>query len=62
MATMLRARELGDVEVNAAILLAFVEVFGSRTRTKAEFDATLMLIERGFMGPEVSTASGRPGR
>ena len=47
MATMLEARELGDVDIEAEILMAIVEVFGSRTRTKAELDACLMLIERG---------------
>ena len=37
--------------------MAIVEVFGSRTRTKAELDACLMLIERGFVGP---SRSGEP--
>ena len=41
MAAMLRPRELGDVEVEAEILMAIVEVFGSRARTKAELDAGL---------------------
>ena len=50
MAAMLHARELGDVEIEAEILMAIVEVFGSRRRTKAEVDACLMLIERGFLG------------
>ncbi len=59
MATMLQARELGDVEIEAEILMAIVEVFGSRTRTKAELDACLMLIERGFVGAE-ATAANRP--
>ncbi len=39
--------------------MAIVEVFGSRTRTKAELDACLMLIERGFVGAE-PTAANRP--
>ncbi len=50
MATMLQARQLGDVEIEAEILMAIVEVFGSRTRTKAELDACLMVIERGVRG------------
>lgn len=54
MATMLRACELGDVDIEAEILMAIIEVFGSRTRTKAELDACLTLIERGFVGPELS--------
>jgi AcrR family transcriptional regulator len=52
MESMLQARELGDVEIEAEILMAIVEVFGSRRRTKGELDACLMLIERGFVGAE----------
>jgi hypothetical protein len=52
MATMLRARELGDVDINAVILVALVDVFGETTRSKAEFDAALLLIERGFLSPD----------
>jgi AcrR family transcriptional regulator len=51
-ATMLRRRPLGDVEVDAEILLALVEVFGSRPRPKADLDAVVRLIERGFLAPE----------
>jgi hypothetical protein len=49
MASMLRSRGLGDVDIDAEILMAIVEVFGSRTRTKAELDSCLMLIERAFV-------------
>ncbi len=52
MATMLRSAGLGDIEIEAEILMAIVEVFGSKTRAKAELDACLMLIERGFVRPE----------
>ena len=52
MASMLGVRGLGDVDIEAEILLAIVEVFGSKERTKAEFDACLTLIERGFLEPE----------
>jgi AcrR family transcriptional regulator len=52
MATMLQSAGLGDIEIEAEILMAIVEVFGSRTRTKAELDACLMMIERGFLRPE----------
>jgi AcrR family transcriptional regulator len=52
LASMLRDREIGDVEVSAEILLALVEVFGSKARTKAELDAVLTVIERGLVGPE----------
>ena len=51
MATMLRARELGDVDVDAEILMAVVEVFGSRTRTKAELDACLTADRARVRGP-----------
>ncbi|HKY13533.1 MAG TPA: TetR/AcrR family transcriptional regulator [Microthrixaceae bacterium] len=51
LASMLRAREIGDVEVSAEILLAVVEVFGTKARTKAELDAVLTVIERGLVSP-----------
>jgi len=60
LAAMLRRRELGDVEVNAEILLAVVEVYGSKARTKPELDAVLTVIERGLLGPE--PAADRPSR
>jgi AcrR family transcriptional regulator len=63
IADMLRQRAIGDVDVSAEILLAVVEVFGSRPRTKVELDAVLTLIERGLMGPEPSAdrpPTGKP--
>ena len=51
LATLLRTRELGDVDVDAEILLAIVETFGSTSRSKVELDAVLTLIERGFLAP-----------
>lgn len=62
MATMLSARALGDVDIDAVILLAIIEEFGSQTSTKAELDAALLLIERGFLGPEPGTVNGTPRR
>ena len=59
MTTMLQTCSLGDVEIEAEILMACVEVFGSRTRTKAELDACLQLIERGFVGLPANRLSGR---
>ena len=56
---MLQTRELGDVEIEAEILMAMVEVFGSRSRTKSELEACLLLIERAFLGAE-PTAPNRP--
>jgi hypothetical protein len=51
MAAMLHARELGDLDMNAEILLALVEVFGATTRSTAELDAVVTVIERGFLAP-----------
>jgi AcrR family transcriptional regulator len=51
-ATLLHHRPLGDVEVNAEILLAIVEVFGTKRRTKTELDAAVHLIQRGFLAPD----------
>ena len=62
MASMLRSHGLGDVDIEAEILMAIVEVFGSRTRTKAELDAILMLIERGFVGAELSATNRLAGK
>ena len=59
---MLQTREFGDVDIEAEILMAIVEVFGSKTRTKAELDACLTLIERAFVGPELSSANRPSGR
>jgi len=61
MATMLQSCGLGDVEIEAEILMAIVEVFGSRTRTKAELDACLMLIGRGFVDAEPAAANRPKG-
>ena len=55
-------RSLGDVDIDAEILMAIVEVFGSRARTKAELDACLTLIDRGFIGPEPTTTDRPSGR
>lgn len=57
LARMLRARAVGDVHVDAEILLATMEVFGSRPRTKAELDAVLTLIERGLVGRDPAGAA-----
>lgn len=51
-ASMLRARGLGDVDVTAGLLLTMVEVFASTPRSKAELDAFLSLIDRGYLAPE----------
>jgi len=61
LASMLREREIGDVEVSAEILLALVEVYGAKARTKVELDAALAVIERGLVGP-VPPIDGRSRR
>jgi hypothetical protein len=50
------------VEIEAVILLAIIEEFGSKTSTKAGLDATLLLIERGFVGPDPGIVDGIPRR
>ena len=57
MAEMLQGRALGDVDIDAEVLVAIVEVFGSKPRAKGELDACLTLIERGFLDPDVATTS-----
>jgi hypothetical protein len=57
MATVFRDREFGDVEIEAEILMAVIEVFGSTQRTKVEMDACLLLIERAFVGAEASATA-----
>lgn len=62
MATMLSAREFADVDIDAVILLAIIEEFGSKTSTKAELEAAMLLIERGFLNPNPRTVTGTPER
>lgn len=62
MGSMLCTRALGDVDIDAVILVAIIEEFGSKTCTKAELDAALLLIERGFLTPDASTRNGTPRR
>ena len=52
MAHLLERREFGDVEVDALVLLAMVEIFGARPRTDTERDAAVLVVERGFLGHE----------
>jgi AcrR family transcriptional regulator len=49
LAPAIRARAVGDAEVDAVTLLAVTEVFASQPRTKAEFDVFVRMIERGFL-------------
>jgi AcrR family transcriptional regulator len=65
MASMLQAASPGDADIDAdidgGILMAIVEVFGSRSRSKVELDACLTLIERAFTSQTAATdrPSGR---
>lgn len=43
-------RDFGDVEIDAAILLSFIEVFGSMPREPVEVDAAVHVVEHGFLG------------
>jgi AcrR family transcriptional regulator len=52
ISAMLAVHGLGDIDIEAEILMAIVEVFGSRARTKVELDACLGLVERAFLGSE----------
>jgi AcrR family transcriptional regulator len=61
MARVLQGSSLSDIDIDAEILMSIVEIFGSRARTKAEVEACLMLIQRGFLGPDVPSV-GRPNR
>lgn len=42
---------VGDVDVDAMLLLAMVDAFGSRTRSDDEFDAMVGLVARSFLDP-----------
>lgn len=50
MAGLLAGREFGDVDIDALMLLALVEVFGSVPRSEGELEAALLVVERGFLG------------
>jgi hypothetical protein len=50
MASHLRSRGFGDVEVDAVVMVALLGVFGARPRPAGEVDATALVIERGLLG------------
>jgi AcrR family transcriptional regulator len=50
MVHFLRARDFGNAETDALVLLSLVDAFGVRERTKREIDAAAHIIERGFLG------------
>jgi AcrR family transcriptional regulator len=51
-ARLLRGRGLDDADLAAALLLQMVEVFASSPRSKAEYDAFLSLVDRGYLAVE----------
>jgi AcrR family transcriptional regulator len=46
----LRPRGLGDVDMEAVVMVALLGAFGARSRSPAEVDAATHIIERGLMG------------
>jgi AcrR family transcriptional regulator len=50
MVQFLRARDFGDAETDAVVLLSLVDSFGVRERSKREVDAAAHIVERGFLG------------
>jgi AcrR family transcriptional regulator len=50
MARVLAPRDFGDVEIEAVVMVALLEVFGARKRPGAEVDAAVHIIERGLLG------------
>jgi AcrR family transcriptional regulator len=50
MVHLLSARDFGDAETDALVLLSLIDSFGVRERSKREIDAAALIIERGFLG------------
>lgn len=50
MARVLAPRDFGDVEIEAVVMVALLEVFGARPRPAVEVDAAVHIIERGLLG------------
>jgi AcrR family transcriptional regulator len=50
MARYLQPRGFGDIDTEAAVLVALLAVFGARQRPAAEVDAAAHIIERGLLG------------
>jgi hypothetical protein len=49
----MQGRTFGDVDVDAVVLLAVIEAFGSLPRDPVEVDAAIHVIEHGFAGAAV---------
>ena len=50
LARFLQARDFGDVETEAMVMIALLGGFGARERPAAAIDAAAHVIERGFLG------------
>jgi hypothetical protein len=50
LARMLADRGFGEIEVEAAVLLALLAGLGSRPRGAAVLDTAALVIDRGFFG------------
>ena len=53
VARLMQGRIFGDVDVDAVVLLAVIEAFGSLPRDPVEVDAAIHVIEHGFAGAAV---------
>jgi AcrR family transcriptional regulator len=62
MARLLAGREFGDVDLEALVLLALVEVFGSVPTAAGDLDAAVLMIERGFFGHDGPARGAIPRR
>ena len=50
MARFLEARDFGDPDTEAAVMVALLGAFGSRERATVTIDAAAHIVERGFLG------------
>jgi AcrR family transcriptional regulator len=50
MGRVLGGRTFGDRDVEAVVLLAVIEAFGSAPRRPVEVDAAIHVVQRGFLG------------
>ena len=50
LASFLQPRDFGDVDADAIISIALLDVLGGHPRAAPEFDAAAVIVERGFLG------------
>ena len=58
VARLMQGRTFGDVDVDAVVLLAVIEAFGSLPRDPVEVDAAIHVIEHGFAGAAGQAGTG----